>query len=148
MVDFYKAPAEKRQKLNPAEAPGEGLSMRFNQVVIAGRLVADPELKYAPNGTPVCKMRVAFDQGGGDNKKSGFINVTCFQKVAENAAKYLKKGSRVLVGGRIDYQEWENDGQKRNKVEIAAHDLQFLDPASGEAKQGTPDTNPANDPGW
>ncbi len=123
--------------------------MRFNQIAIAGRLVADPELKYAPSGTAICKMRLAFDQGSGDNKSGGFVNVTAFQKVAENASQYLKKGARVLVGGRLEFREWESDGKKHSMVQISAHDIQFLDPAGdNRMQQGRPNTNAANDPGW
>lgn len=119
--------------------------MRFNQIAIAGRLGKDPELKYAPNGTAICKMRIAYDQGSGDKKSTGWIEVTAFQKVAENAAKYLKKGSAVLVGGRLEYREWDDNGSKRSMVSIAAHDLQFLDPAN---KNGGAPAQEEPPPGW
>lgn len=107
--------------------------MRFNQVAIAGRLTKDPELKNTPSGTAVCHFRIAFDQGSGDNKKAGYVDVSSFQKVAENASKYLKKGSAVMVGGRIEYQEWKNnEGQNRSALKVIAHDVQFLDPKKQE----------------
>lgn len=111
--------------------------MRFNQVAIAGRLTKDPEAKTTPTGTTVCHFRIAFDQGSGDNKKAGYVDVSSFQKVAENAAKYLKKGAAVLVGGRIEYQEWKNnEGHNRNALKIIAHDIQFLDPKKQEGSDG------------
>lgn len=102
--------------------------MRFNQVALAGRLTKDPELKYAPSGTAMCTLRIAFDQGSGENKKTGYLDVSTFQKVAENVAQYLKKGSAVLVGGRIEYQEWQTEsGHTRSTLKVIAHDVQFLD---------------------
>lgn len=102
--------------------------MRFNQVAIAGRLTRDPEMKTSAGGTVVCKFSLAFDQGTGDSKRAGFIEVSCFGKTAETATKYLKKGSAVLVGGRIEHQTWEGEnGGKRSGIKIVGHDIQFLD---------------------
>lgn len=108
--------------------------MRFNQVALAGRLTADPELKVSSgSGTAICELRIAFDQGTKDNKKTGYANVTAFGPTAERAKEYLKKGSALLVGGRLDFQEWQTDsGQKRSTIKIVAHDIQFLD---GNKKQ-------------
>jgi single-strand DNA-binding protein len=137
MVDFAKKLREMREKQHPSSATGEEFTMRYNQVTIAGRLVRDPEVKFSPNGTQIAKMRLAYDQGGGDSKSTGYIDVTAFQKVAENAGKYLKKGSPVLVGGRIEYREWEADGGgKRSAVGIAAHDIQFLEGKKSDGEGG------------
>lgn len=115
--------------------------MKFNQVVLCCRLTKDPEIKTLPNGTVICAMRVAWDQHQGGEKHAGFAEVTCFQKQAEAAAKFLHKGSAILVGGRLDYQEWNDkqSGQKRSALKIAAHDIQFLDrKGDGKADGSTP----------
>jgi single-strand DNA-binding protein len=111
--------------------------MRFNQVAIAGRLTEDPELKNTAGGSVICEMRLAFDQGTAENKKTGYANVTAFGKTAERAAQYLKKGAAVLFGGRIDYQEWQTqEGHKRSTIKIVAHDVQFLERKPGNEQGG------------
>lgn len=110
--------------------------MRFNVVCIAGRLTKDPELKYAAGGTAICQFRIAFDQGAGDSKKIGYLDISAFQKTAENVHKFLKKGAAVMVGGRIEFQEWEKDGVKRTALKVIAHDVQFLDGKKPEGSEG------------
>lgn len=119
--------------------------MRFNHVAIGGRLTADPELKYAASGTAICEMRLAFDQGTGQEKKAGYVNVTAFNKQAENASKYLKKGSAAMIGGRLEFQQWEKDGVKRSTIKIVAHDVQFLDGKKQDEPRPRPE--PGGD-GW
>jgi single-strand DNA-binding protein len=113
--------------------------MRYNHITIAGRLVRDPEIKYTPAGKPICKMRIAVDQGTKDAKTTGYFDATCFDKLADTAGKYLKKGAGVLLGGRLEYREWESDqGGKRSAVEIIAHEVQFTDPPSRQEAGGPP----------
>ena len=115
--------------------------MRFNQVVLCGRLTCDPELKYAPSGTEICEMGIAFDQGTKDNKKTGYVNITVFGKSGEACHKYLSKGSPVLIGGRLDHQQWETeDGSKRSTLKVIAHDVQFLDTKKKEGVDGAAGT--------
>lgn len=119
--------------------------MRFNQIALCGRLVADAELKFLPAGTSVLEMRVAFDQGFGDQKKGGFVAVKMFGERAGKIANWCTKGREVMIAGRIEYREWEKDGQKRSVIEIVAFDLDFTSypdkaedaPAQPQAPEGS-----------
>jgi len=101
-----------------------------NVVSVIGRLVKDPELKVTAGGTSICNMRVAVDGAGqkqDDGKyASGFFDVTAFGTLADSCGQYLAKGRQIGVAGRLSFQEWEKDGQKRNKVEISAMQVDFL----------------------
>ena len=114
-----------------------------NVVVITGNLTKDPELRTTPNGTSVCKLRVAVnsrrkDSASGDwVDKPNFFDVTVWGAQGENCATYLSKGRPVAVEGRLDWREWEaQDGSgKRQAVEIIANSVQFLG-SRGDAPQG------------
>ena len=103
----------------------------INSVVITGNLTRDPELRHTGNGTSVCGMRVAVnsrrkDREGNWTDKANYFDVTVFGAQGENCANYLSKGRPVAIEGRLDWQEWEKEGQKRSKVEIIANTVQFL----------------------
>jgi single-strand DNA-binding protein len=103
----------------------------INSVVIIGRVVEKPTLKYSANTNAVCRIRIANNDYVNKQEKVNWLTVTAFGKVAENCEKYLDKGKQICVNGKLDYQEWENkQGQKRNAVQIVAHNVQFL----GETK--------------
>jgi single-strand DNA-binding protein len=114
-----------------------------NVVVITGNLTKDPELRTTPNGTPVCKLRVAVnsrrkDSSSGDwVDKPNYFDVTVWGAQGENCATYLQKGRPVAVDGRLEWREWEaQDGSgKRQAVEIIANSVQFLG-SRGEAPAG------------
>jgi single-strand DNA-binding protein len=112
----------------------------MNVVVLIGRMVADPELKYTPSGLAVCSFRIAVDRRF---KKEGeqtadFIDVTAWKQSAEFAANYLTKGRLVAVEGRLQQRSWvQQDGQKRYKVEVVANSLQGLDKPR-DAQQSEP----------
>ncbi len=94
----------------------------LNRVCLIGNLTRDPELRDAGE-TKVCSLGIAVN----DRKdRANFFNVTCFGRTAETVAQYLAKGSPVGIDGRLSYSEWENGGQKRNKVEVIAESVQFL----------------------
>jgi len=97
----------------------------LNVVYIAGRLAADPELKYLPSGTAVCDLRVANtryfkDRDGQRAEETCFVNVTLWAKQAEFIGEKLRKGRPVLVEGRLKQETWDdkNTGQKRSKLKI------------------------------
>jgi single-strand DNA-binding protein len=106
----------------------------LNTVLIMGRLVADPELRYTQKGSPVCDFRIACSRRW-KNKETGefqeetlFINVVAWRHQAELANDYLKKGSAVLIDGRLRSRQWETQqGDKRTTIEIVANRIQFLD---------------------
>jgi single-strand DNA-binding protein len=107
-------------------------SSNLNVVCITGNLTKDPELRSTPGGTSVCKLRVAVnsrrkDQSGEWVDKPNYFDVTVWGAQGENCANYLSKGRPVAVEGRLDWREWENqEGQKRQAVEIIANSVQFL----------------------
>jgi len=112
----------------------------LNHVLMAGRLTRDPDLRFTPAGTAVCNFRLASsrrfkDQSGEWRDDSTFVNVVTWRKTAENCGEYLKKGSAVLVEGRLQSRSWETeDGQKRSALEIVAQRVQFLDRVGGPEK--------------
>lgn len=112
----------------------------LNSVALTGRLVADPELRYTQKGAPVCDFRIACSrryknrETGDWQEETLFINVVAWRRQAETANDYLKKGSAVLVEGRLRSRQWEtNTGEKRSAIEIIARRIQFLDQVSKEA---------------
>ena len=106
----------------------------INVVAITGNLTRDPELRTTPNGTSVCKLRVAVNSRRKDSAsgewvdKPNYFDVTVWGAQGENCANYLSKGRPVAVEGRLEWSEWEaQDGSgKRSKVEIIANSVQFL----------------------
>ncbi len=115
----------------------------LNSVVLIGRLVADPELKYTPNSVPVCHFRIAVDRqfkSQGGESQADFLNIVAWRQSAEFAAQYLHKGRLVAVQGRIQSRSWvQQDGQKRYSVEVVADNVQGLDkPRDQQGQQGAP----------
>ena len=105
----------------------------FNQVNLMGNLTRDPELRYTPQGVAVCDLALAVNNKF--TKKNGekvdevvFVDITCWNKLAENAAEYLKKGRPLFVSGRLAQDRWEEEGtgKKRSKLRVVAESLQFL----------------------
>jgi single-strand DNA-binding protein len=106
----------------------------FNKVILIGNLTRDVELRYTPSGTAIAKFGLATnrtykDSVTGENKQEVmFIDITVFGRSAEIANQYLKKGRRVLVEGRLVFEQWtDNTGQKRSKHSVVAEKLQFMD---------------------
>lgn len=109
-----------------------------NVVVITGNLTRDPELRSTPNGTSVCKLRVAVNSRRKDGQsgewvdKPNYFDVTVWGAQGENCANYLSKGRPVAVEGRLDWREWDDkNGNKRQTVEIIANSVQFLGSRDG-----------------
>lgn len=105
--------------------------MNLNKVFIIGNLTRDPELKSLPSGTSVASFGVATNrvwknQQGEKQEDVQFHNIVVFGKQADSVTQYLKKGSSVLIEGRIQTRNWEaQDGSKRSKTEIVAERVQF-----------------------
>lgn len=113
----------------------------INRVIITGNLTKDPELRSLPSGASVCELRIACN-GRRKNGATGqweddpnFFNVTVWGQQGENCKRFLSKGRGVAIDGRLNWREWETDGQKRSAVDIIAETVQFLggrdDAASG-----------------
>lgn len=108
--------------------------LMLNRIVLVGRLTKDPELKYTPNGIAVCSLTLAvnrpFSNQQGE-READFINCVIWRKPAENAAKFLKKGSLAGVDGRLQTRSYENSqGQRVYVTEVMAESIQFLEPKS------------------
>ena len=109
----------------------------MNNVVLIGRLTRDPELRYLPSGLGTSKFTLAVDKGLSKEKKAefesksqptaDFIRIVTWGKIAENAAKFLKKGRLVAVQGRIQTGSYEKDGIKRYTSDVVANQVQFLE---------------------
>jgi single-strand DNA-binding protein len=104
----------------------------INRVVLTGNLTRDPELRSTQGGTPVCSLRVACNtrrrSAGGDwEDKPNFFDVTVWGAQGENCSRFLSKGRPVAIDGRLEWREWEDqNGNKRQNVEIIAESVQFL----------------------
>ncbi len=112
------------------------MARSLNQVTLMGNLTRDPELRQTPTGQNVTSFSLALnrsykDQSGEWQEATDYIDIVCWGPLAERVAQYLSKGRRCLVQGRLQSRSWEQDGQKRNKVEVLANDVTFLD-ARGE----------------
>src|SRR3989338_1047112 len=105
--------------------------MYLNKAIIIGNLTRDPEMRALPSGIQVASFSVATnrvwkDKEGNKKEQADFHNVVVFGRQAEIAAQYLKKGSSVLVEGRMQTRSWDaQDGQKKYRTEIVADRIQF-----------------------
>ena len=101
----------------------------MNKVTIIGNLTKDPELRSTQDGTSVCGFTVAVNrQKTKNNPEPGadFFNVNAWRGLGENCARYLEKGRKVCVIGRISLRTWEKDGKHGASLEILAEDVEFL----------------------
>lgn len=117
----------------------------INQVILMGRLTRDPEQRTTPNGKSVTSFGLAVDKPGPDDA-ADFFDIVAWEKLGDLVHQYLTKGRRCLVQGRLSYRQWEQDGQKRSKVEVVASDVTFLDgPNDGANRAGQQNTKPTDD---
>jgi single-strand DNA-binding protein len=122
----------------------------INRVVLVGRLTRDPELRALPSGMNVCNLRVACsstrrDAEGDLQEKPNYFDVSVYGAASESVSRYMRKGSRVAVDGRLEWREWEtSDHQKRQAVSVVADTVQFLD-SPGERATGQRDDGPSDD---
>lgn len=115
--------------------------MSFNKIILVGNLGRDPELRYTPQGDAVCSFSMATnerkkDKSGEFQDVTTWFKVTLWRRQAENASKYLSKGSPVYIEGRLQLEEWtDRDGKERYTLGVQATDMQFIS-ARGEAGGG------------
>jgi len=104
--------------------------MSLNSVNIMGNLTRDPEMKYTASGKAVCNMSIAnnrvFSKNGERATEVSYFDVEVWGVVAENCAKYLTKGSGIIVEGRLRQDRWEKDGKTQSRVRITANNVHFL----------------------
>lgn len=112
------------------------MARSLNQVFLMGNLTRDPELRQTPNGQSVTGFSLALnrsykDASGEWKEVTDYIDIVAWGPLAERVSQYLSKGRRCLVQGRLQSRSWEQDGQKRSKVEVLANDVTFLDSRGG-----------------
>src|SRR5882762_3127008 len=103
--------------------------MSGNSITIVGNITRDPELRFTPSGQANARLGVAVnrrwqDRGSGEwNEATSFFDVICWRELAENVGESLKRGTRVIVTGRLEQRTWEQEGNKRSVVEIIADEV-------------------------
>lgn len=108
------------------------MAKSFNQAIVMGNLTRDPELRTTPGGQSVASFAVATNRswvdGSGERKEAvEYHEIVAWGKLGELTNQYLAKGRKVMVVGRLQTQSWEKDGVKRQRTEIVANDINFLD---------------------
>jgi len=115
----------------------------INKVILIGNVGGDPEIKYMPSGDPVTSLSIATSeswkdkQTGQPQERAEWHRVVFFNRLAEIAQEYVKKGSKLYIEGALRTRQWEQDGVKRYSTEIVASDMQMLDSRQGGAPAGT-----------
>lgn len=119
--------------------------MYLNKVILVGNLTRDPELKAVPSGNKVCTFSLATnrsykDANGVRQEKTDFHNIVVWGKTAENVATYMKKGSSILVEGRMETRSWDDQktGEKKYRTEVIAESVQFGNTPGNTQSQAKP----------
>lgn len=114
-----------------------------NKVILIGNLGQDPDVRFLPSGNPVANLRIATTdswtdkQSGQRQERTEWHSVVLFNKLAEIAQQYVKKGSRIYIEGRLQTRKWQGqDGQDKYTTEIVANDMQMLDSRGGQGGGG------------
>lgn len=112
--------------------------MSFNKIILVGNLGRDPELRYTPQGTPVCSFSLATNEKKKDKTTGENLDITTWFRVtlwgrqAETASQYLTKGRPVYIEGRLRQEEWtDRDGKTRMSLEVHGTDMQFIGGGGG-----------------
>lgn len=113
------------------------MAKSVNQVILLGRLTRDPEQRTTTSGKTIVSFSLAVDRGGKDDG-ADFFEITAWEKLGELVVKYVAKGRKVLVQGRLRQDTWDDKetGKKRSRVAVVATDVTFLDaPRDGDAQR-------------
>lgn len=115
--------------------------MAINRVCISGNLTRDCELRNTAGGTAILSLGVAVndrrkDQSGEWTDYPNFIDAVMFGTRAEAVSRYLQKGSKVAIEGKLRYSSWEKDGQKRSKLEVIVDEIEFM--SRGQQQDAAP----------
>lgn len=108
----------------------------YNKVILIGNLTRDIELRYSQNGSAIAKTAIAtsrkFTLNGEKKEETCFVDITFFGRSGEVANQYLRKGSKILVEGRLSFEQWvdQQSGQKRSKHSVIVETMQMLDTRS------------------
>ena len=116
----------------------------FSKAIVAGNLTRDPEMRATPSGAQACNFTIAVNRvfkGGDGNQQeqTSFIDCVAWGRTGETISQYVKKGSALLVSGRIEQRSWEDktSGQRRSRVEIIVEDFSFIGGESGGRSGGS-----------
>jgi single-strand DNA-binding protein len=119
----------------------------INRVILVGRLTRDSELKYTSGGSPVAKFGLAVNRrrkvGEQWEEEANFFDIVVWGRVAEALSQYLVKGKQVGIEGELRQDRWEQDGQKRSRVEVVASNIMLL----GGRGEGGPSSAGGGSPG-
>jgi single-strand DNA-binding protein len=122
----------------------------YNKVILIGNLTRDPELRYTPQGVAIAKIGLAVNrtwknEAGESKEEVTFVDVDAFRRQAETLAQYLKKGSPLMVEGRLKLDQWDDKqtGQKRSRLGVVLEGFQFLGGGNRGAEGGAPAPKPA-----
>ena len=113
---------------------------QLNKVMLIGNLTRDPEVRYTPKGSAVADIGLATNrtwktETGEEKEEVCYVNVVVWGKQAEAAGKYLKKGRPVFVEGRLQFESWEKNGEKRSTLKVHCERIQFLGSPGGGGKE-------------
>jgi single-strand DNA-binding protein len=113
----------------------------FNKIILVGNLTRDIELRYSQGGMGIAKSAIAtsrkFTSNGEKKEEVCFVDITFFGRSAEVANQYLRKGSKILVEGRLNFEQWvDQNGQKRSKHSVIVETMQMLDSKNDSSTQG------------
>ena len=123
--------------------------MSLNSVNILGNLTRDPELKYTASGKSICNISIAnnrvYSKNGEKVTEVSYFDVEVWGVIAENCVKYLKKGSGIIVEGRLRQDRWEKDGKTQSRVRISANNIHFMPKRRDDSPgpSGAPETEGA-----
>lgn len=113
----------------------------FNKVILVGNLTRDPELRYTPKGTAIAKIAIAVNRKwttdtGEQKEEVTYVDVDAFGKSAETIGQYMRKGSPMLIEGRLRLDQWDDKstGQKRSRLGVVLEGFQFL--GGGQRSEG------------
>lgn len=120
----------------------------FNKVILAGNLTRDIELRYSQGGSSIAKSAIAttrkFTSNGERKEEVCFVDITFFGRSGEIANQYLRKGSKILVEGRLNFEQWvDQNGQKRSKHSVIVESMQMLD-SKGVNNENTQQQQPSH----
>lgn len=114
--------------------------MSLNSVNIMGNLTRDPEMRFTSSGRPVCNLSIAnnrvFSKEGQKVQEVSYFDIEVWGVIAENCAKYLSKGSGIIVEGRLKQDRWEKDGKTQARVRIVANNVHFMPKRSSDSGGG------------
>ncbi len=124
----------------------------FSKAILCGNVTRDPELRTTPNGAQVCSFslavnRVYKDAGGSNQEEVSFFDIVAWGKAGETIAQYAKKGTGMLVSGRLTQRSWEdkNGGGKRSRVELVLEEFNFLGNGNNGDNSSYSSANSASD---